>query len=360
VKVLHLRSSRGIFGAENVILGLSAESRKRFPVEIAALRDRREPHTELLDRAAELGIATHAIDCGGKVDPLAIARIARIMRAGRFDVLHAHDYKTTLYGVPAARLGGGALCVTLHGDTKEDKSVRLYETLCYKALPLARKVAAVSREIFERIRTIVPGKAVYAPNGIDTAALRARITKGRDLRAELAIPADGTLAVAVGRLSVEKAHVTLLEAAARVPRLFVAIAGGGPLEAELRARAAQLGLEGRLRLLGQRDDVADLYACADIFVHPSLREGLPLAILEAAACGAPIVASAVGEIPEVLEGCAVGLVPPGDPVALADALARATFDPAAARAAGARARERVDRNYSAEAMAERYRLEVYA
>lgn len=361
MRVLHLRSSRGIFGAENVILALGRETQRRgrLGVAVAALRDRREPHTEILDRAAEVGLATHAVDCAGKVDPVTVGRVALLMRTGGFDVLHAHDYKTTLYGVPAARLGGGRLVVTLHGDTKEDAAVSRYEQLCYRALPLARRVAAVSREIHARISTLVPGKAVYVPNGIDTAALRARVRPGRDLRAELGVPKDHTLGVAVGRLSVEKAHATLIEAAARVPRLFVAIAGGGPLQAELERRIADLALGNRVKLLGPRDDVADLYAGADLFVHPSLREGLPLAILEAAACGAPAVASAVGEIPEVLEGCAAGLVPPGDPVALADALARACFDPAATRQAGARARARVDERYSADAMAARYEREVY-
>lgn len=360
MRVLHLRSSRGIFGAENVILQLAGECQRRFPVAVAALRDAREPHTELLDRAAAAGLETHAIDCAGKVDPRTVARVARLCRSGRWDILHVHDYKTIVYGIPAAKLGGARLVVTLHGDTKENASVSRYEQASFQALRLAHKVATVSQEIYERVRALVPGKAVWVPNGIDTDALRRKVTPGRDLRAELGVPPDHTLAVAVGRLSIEKAHVTLLEAAARVPRLFVAIAGTGPLETELRARIEALGLGARARLLGGRDDVADLYASADIFVHPSLREGLPMAILEAAALSAPTIASAVGEIPEVLEGCAVALPPPGDVVALADALARATFDPAAARAAGQRARARVDARYSAAAMATRYIDEVYA
>src|SRR5205807_4507369 len=107
------------------------------------------------------------------------------------------------------------------------------------------------------------------------------------------------------------------------PDVHLAIAGRGDLADALSARARELGVAGRLHLLGLRSDVADVLAAADLFVLPSLSEGLPLALLEAMFAGLPIVASRVGEIPTALVDGECGvLVPPGDPAALAAAQAR--------------------------------------
>ena len=128
--------------------------------------------------------------------------------------------------------------------------------------------------------------------------------------------------VAVGNLYPVKDHATLLRALARLPAARVAIAGRGDQEEPLRRLAAELGLSDRVHLLGLRDDVETVFAAADVFVQPSLSEGLPLAVLEAMANGLPVVATRVGGIPEaVVDGKTGLLVPPGDPAALAAALA---------------------------------------
>ena len=149
--------------------------------------------------------------------------------------------------------------------------------------------------------------------------------------------------------------------ARRFPRLHVAIAGRGELDAPLRARAEALGVSDRFHLLGLRRDIANLLAGADAFVLPSLSEGLPLALIEAMLAERPIVATRVGEVGSVLNGGgerAGLLVPPGDAGALADALSHLLSDaPDAGRLAAAAGRRGQD--YTLAKMLERY-VAVYA
>ncbi|HLQ23811.1 MAG TPA: glycosyltransferase, partial [Gemmatimonadales bacterium] len=133
----------------------------------------------------------------------------------------------------------------------------------------------------------------------------------------------------------------------------------GELEASLTQAAANLGISSQVHLLGLRSDVANLLAAADVFVLPSLSEGLPLALLEAMLAGRPIVASDVGEIRSVLaNGYAGRLVPPGDAAALAGAVGELLDSPAEAKALGERAAGRAAAEYTVERMTERY-AEIY-
>jgi glycosyltransferase involved in cell wall biosynthesis len=161
--------------------------------------------------------------------------------------------------------------------------------------------------------------------------------------------------LAVGHLSEVKGYPVFLEAAARLaPRLgdvaFVALGGETTTpgyRAVLEARAAALGVAARVHFLGWRSDVARVMGAADVVVLPSLAEGLPLAVLEAMACGRPVVASAVGGVPEaVVDGRTGLLVPPGDAGALAEAIQRVLEDPAAGRRMGAEGRRRLEAHFS--------------
>jgi glycosyltransferase involved in cell wall biosynthesis len=145
----------------------------------------------------------------------------------------------------------------------------------------------------------------------------------------------------------QKGHTLLLQAAAacraRGLALALAIAGEGPLHAELEAQARAAGLGTSVRLLGRRSDVRELMRACDVFVFPSLYEAFGVALLEAMACGAAVVASRVGGIPEIVEDGASGLlVPPADPAALADAIACLAERPDRRRALGRAARLRAE------------------
>jgi glycosyltransferase involved in cell wall biosynthesis len=151
------------------------------------------------------------------------------------------------------------------------------------------------------------------------------------------------LLVSVGRLKYPKDFPTLLDAAARLAgrRFTLEVVGDGPERPELESRHAELALDGRVRLGGERGDVPELLARADVVVLSSRSEGLPVSVIEAMAAGLPVVASSVGGLPELVADGETGiLVPAGDAVALADALARLLDDPELRRSYGAAARRR--------------------
>jgi glycosyltransferase involved in cell wall biosynthesis len=179
------------------------------------------------------------------------------------------------------------------------------------------------------------------------------------LRTELRLTADDQLLVAVGNLYTVKGHRHLVAALAGLieahPRLHLAIAGRGPQEAALRKEIAALGLTERVHLLGLRHDVADVMAAADVFVLPSLSEGLPLAVLEAMSLSRPIVASGVGDVPRALANGAAGvLVPPSDVTALVHALDQVLRSEVLRSSLGRRAYLRWKEVYHRDRMVTRY------
>jgi glycosyltransferase involved in cell wall biosynthesis len=179
------------------------------------------------------------------------------------------------------------------------------------------------------------------------------------LRSELGLARETRLLLAVGNLYPVKGHKVLLDAAARImdrhPAVHLAIAGRGGLAGQLQSIARQYGIADRVHFLGLRSDVPSLLESADIFVMPSLSEGLPLALLEAMFAGRAIVATRVGEVPTALDGGDAGLVvEPGDAVGLATALDQLLSNPAKARQLGERAARRAADVYDVSHMLERY------
>lgn len=211
---------------------------------------------------------------------------------------------------------------------------------------------AVSRSVATRLRTdlrIPPGKIRVIPNGVDAA----QIARPFDplLRATLTRGADRPVILTLARLNPQKGLRYLLEAAAQVPEACFVVAGEGDERAALEAGAAALGLDGRFRLLGQRDDVPELLASCDMVVLPSLFEGLPLAVLEGMAAGRPVVATDVDGVGEAISDGETGLlVPPAQPASLARAIRRLLADAELGVRLATAARARVRDHFSAEAM----------
>lgn len=177
------------------------------------------------------------------------------------------------------------------------------------------------------------------------------------VRAALGVDASQPVVLTAARFTPQKDHAVLIDAVPAVwvahPALRVWLAGHGPLEDDLRGRVEQRGLAAVVQFLGQRDDVPDLLAAADLFVLPSRFEGLPLAALEAMAAALPVVATRVGGTDEaVLDGVTGRLVPPGDPEALGAAIAASLSRPDEAARLGAAGRERFDGAFTASRMAD--------
>jgi len=256
------------------------------------------------------------VDIGSGARPLRDALAVRALRRIPADLVHAHGLRA---GALAALAGRRPLVVTWHnarlpgGRGGHAQLERL----------VARRAAvtlAASADLAETARA-AGGRDVR----VGAVAAPALVPSGRD-------PGLGhPLVLAVGRLAPQKGYDVLVEALPAFPDAVVALAGDGPLEAELRARAPQL------RLLGRREDVADLYAAADVVVLPSVWEARSLTAQEALLAGRPLVASRVGGLPELVGDGAV-LVPPGDAAALGAAVRRLLDDPAEAARLAARGR----------------------
>jgi glycosyltransferase involved in cell wall biosynthesis/protein-tyrosine-phosphatase len=288
-----------------------------------------------------------------------LAFLTRFLGNREIDVVHTHRYKDTVLGAVAAKLAGVPHVIrTVHGLREPMTGwahfrFRAYETLDKLVLRCcADRVVAVSERTAETLRDTGYGANLVTSihNRIDLRKVEATRTR-HDVRKELGIDPQAVLIGTAGRLSAVKGHDTFLRAARlileREPNARFVIAGGGPLEDDLAALASQLEVAHACRFLGPRADVYDLMSAMDIFVLPSRNEGMPMAILEAMALGTPVVASAVGGLPEVVRDRVTGvLVPPGDERALADACLELARDREWARRLGAQGRRVVEEQFS--------------
>jgi glycosyltransferase involved in cell wall biosynthesis len=294
-------------------------------------------------------------------DPGAAVRLARCLRADRVDLLHCHLPEAGVVGRIACRLARIPVVYTEHSLWDHHHPVA--RALNRATLAWNDRVIAVS----EAVRRCVlagsrtpPDRVVTIPNGIDVARVE-RDAASAPAPWKTEGIADGTRIVGtVGSLAPVKGHRYLLHALAhlraRGHQVHGVIVGRDRGELpRLRRLAVDLGLEGCVTFAGQRADAAALIRAFDVFVLPSLSEGLPVTLLEAMALGRPVVATDVGGIPEVLRDGQDGLVvPAGDPAALAAGIDALLRDPERASRLGRTARERVLDEYTVRRMVVRY------
>ena len=291
-------------------------------------------------------------------NPRAVLRsalaLAPILRRESPDVVHAHNPGAAAAAALARRLARRpdiAVVASFHG-VDSDRIGRAARVLARSADLVVAIAGAPADDL--RSAGLNGSRVVVVHNGVETANRKTAV----DVCGELGLQ-DAELVVSVGRYAEEKNQALLLDALSRLaptrPRLRALLVGTGPLKAELSDRIGQLGLEGVVQLTGTRLDAVDLVAAADVFVLSSDREGLPVALLEAMAVGCPVVATAVGGVPGVVEDGESGLlVPPGDAPALAAAIERLLDDPQLRSLLAENARDKVAREFSERAMVEGY------
>jgi glycosyltransferase involved in cell wall biosynthesis len=310
----------------------------------------------LAAQLAEVDVTIEPFHLDRPLSPGAVRRLAGILRRHHVALAHSHEFTMAVYGAFAARLAGARHVITMHGGRYYAERWRRRLALRAGAA-LSRGLVAVSRPLADDLATqlaLPKERVTVIPNGVpwDPPATPT-------LRRELGLGAGDRLVVAVGNLYPVKGHRWLLDAVDRVrrvhPTVHVAIAGRGAEAPALVEQARRLGLAERVHLLGLRGDVPNLLLSADVFVHPSLSEGLPLAVLEAMWAGRPIVATRVGELPTALAGGAGLLVPPADAEALARAISGVLGDAGLAAGLGRRATARARADYGVETMVRRYR-----
>ncbi|HEU4537198.1 MAG TPA: glycosyltransferase, partial [Polyangiaceae bacterium] len=288
-------------------------------------------------------------------DPTVIGDIAQFLRASKADVMHAHNVAPLVFGGLARRLAWSSapLVYSEHNQIYSATPAQRRKFRVY--VRLADHVVAVSEDLRAALLRDFSLRSRVIYNGVDGARFRHDPAARERLRRELGC-AEGDFLVGTGVvLSEQKGVPYLLGAARRVlaaaPEVRFVVAGDGPSRPELERRAEALGLGGRLRFLGYRRDIPDFLSAIDLYVLPSLWEGLPLSLLEALAAGKPVVATRVGGNAEIIEQGVNGrLVPARDEVALAEAVLGVRNDGALLAAAAERGRARFERLFSVEAM----------
>jgi glycosyltransferase involved in cell wall biosynthesis len=334
-RVLHLRSSGGFYGAE-AVLSSYFTSLQHSHIEMELLLLTGLTDHPLLKRVQAPVQVIHA---AGGFSPAILTAVKECVRVGAYNILHTHDYKSDIFGFLLRKQL--TWVSTVHGWTRSDAKVRLYEWLDCRVLPHASGVAAVSLELYEQLERmgLHQEQRVYLPNAIDCDAFASFPRKA----------VNGVCRIAtVARLSPEKAIHVLLQAFAALPSFCeLTIIGDGPLRPELQQFAKELRIETRVAFLGVRNDIPALLAETDIFVLPSLREGTPMSLLEAMAAECTCVASAVGNIPQIIREEQTGLlVTAGDATSLSEALARLVDNPPLRSSLAKAARTFVAEHYS--------------
>jgi glycosyltransferase involved in cell wall biosynthesis len=331
-----------------VTTGLGRGGTERLLVDTAARLDRSATDVTIAyvlpwkDALRAEAVAAGAdVTCVGvgrpPLDPRWIVRLARLVRRERWDVVHTHAPLPAVVARLAARSSSRVVHTEHNVWARYRAPVRFLNAMTWRRND---HVIAVSDSVAASISRRPDAEVVV--QGIDAS----RFTTGDDDRAEarrrMGVAPDSIVVGTVGNLVGKKDHANLLRAVASMQALRpvqVVIAGTGPLEDELRRLSSDLGVP--VRLLGMRDDVPTLLHGFDVFCLSSQFEGLPIALLEAMATGRPVVATAVGGIPQaVTDGVDGLLVPPGDSGVLAAALTKVLDDPDLAGRLGAAARQR--------------------
>jgi len=319
--VVHVVQKLVVGGIETLVLDLMRLNRSRDIV--VSLEGRFDDLADGWPALKPLQDRVVAMDKRAGFDFVLPPRLVRTLRRIRPDAVILHHLGPLIYGALAARV---ARVPEVHHF--EHDVWHYSEASHVKHLRWAERVArphhfAVSDEVKARLLELVPdGNVSVAAPGIDMR--RFLIADQERARAGAGLPARGRIVGTVGRLAAVKGHRHLIDAMAHVaPDVSLAVVGDGPERAGLEARVRELGLDARVHFLGQRDGIEAILPAFDIFCLPSLSEGLPRAILEAQACGLPVVASDVGAVRSALDPQSGVVVAAGDPTALAAALDKA-------------------------------------
>lgn len=355
-------SSGGMYGAEAVILNMSRilnDGPHRSLLGVFS--NSSNPNLQLHESATKQGIESYLIPCGGQIDRKAITSIRELVQRTGADVVHAHGYKADTYAYLALRASGVPLVSTCHNWLDNDRKALFYGVLDRFILRGYAQVVVVSEDVRKRLLKsgVAVSKVSMIRNGIDLRPFDRASAAVKDELGWSGCPLVGL----VGRLSVEKGVDIFLRAAKRVlahcPDAKFVVAGDGPDRAELDMLIDRLGIRQSVRMLGRCDDMPAFYASLNVMVSASRKEGLPIAILEGMASRIPLVATAVGEVPTVIQDDHTGaLVPAEDPELLAAAIIELLRDPEKRARLGSAARQLVENEFSAKRMAADY-LRVY-
>ena len=350
IKVLHVITNFTTGAGGNTLLSAIGMDTARYEVFIAS-----SPGGEFWDRAEAAGVKTRRLpgfvrEIAPLKDLSVLFQLIRLMRRERFSIVHTHTTKAGFLGRMAARLCGTPVVVhTFHAfsfhDFMDARVRRAYMLLERLMRPLTDEFLAVAPQVAREAvecRLARPGQVSVAPSAVELSDLASE--PDDSVRDELAIAPSAPLIGTVGRLMHQKAPLDFVRMAALVaehrPDARFIMVGDGPMTSEVRAEAERVGVD--VILTGFRTDAPRIAGAFDVFVMPSLYEGLGRALTEALACGCPVVASAVNGVPDLVRPGETGLLAePGDPEAVARCVLWLLDHPLEARRMGRQGRTAV-------------------
>lgn len=370
VRVLHIITRMIVGGAqENTLLSVEGlDEMPQYEVTLASGIDR-GPEGDLLERARRTTRLMLVPELGRNINPIndlvALWKLYRLIRKGRYHIVHTHSSKAGVLGRIAAKMAGTPFIVhTLHSLVFHDYQPWLINRLWR----VVKKICAPMTDHFISVSSIISQKAIAA--GIDRAEKFSTIYSGMELdwflkakvdslavRREFRIPEDAPVVGKIARLFPLKGHDELMDAAPEIvrciPRVRFFLVGDGILYDHLRDRARRLGILDNFVFAGliDRERIPEMLSAMDVLVHTSLREGLARALPQALAMARPCVSFDIDGAPEVVIPDETGyLVSPGDSAGLAQAISRLLADPELRLQMGEAGRRRVDPGFRAETM----------
>ncbi len=352
-------------GAERVLATLSAAAPAAgVQFEVVVLSAPGSHRSVMEPVLAAAGVQTRYLSIRRLSDPRALPRLMAAIRSSSCDVVHAHLEDAVTLAPPAAYIAGRrTVCSFHHVVVPIARREKLKERLAVAVANRSAGVVFVSRSSLESFALAYGGPRKnwrVVENAVD---LDVFTTEPATMPAELMVPAEAPVVTMVGALRIRKGQATALRAWPAVLRRFpearLLLVGDGIERDALRARAGELGLSERVIFAGTRTDVSGIIRASSLVILPSEHEALPTTLIEAAACGRPVVASDIDGIPEVVIDGETGLlVPVGDEVALADRVTALLDDEPRRRRMGASARAMAEDRFSAHRWAERL-YEIY-
>lgn len=367
IRVLHIINSLDIGGNERFLLQLLEHlPRSTFSQEVC-VPDRGKDATRDLETACRrLNTPIKVLRVGGNWDVSVLPRLVCVILKGRFDVVHTHLIYSQVYGRLAAVAARTRCIVSSEQNVYAFKARLPFSWIERRLSRWTERIIACSRKVREHLIQKVgvnPLRVVVVPNAVDTDVFfpirkRTRLYRGVEkVREELGIEEGDTVIGTVGHMTRQKGYDVLIAAMPQIlrkhPRTKFVFVGRGLLREKLEKQARELGVAPQIRFAGIRRDVPGVLNCLDVFVLPSLWEGFGTAIIEAMACGVPVVASRVGGIPEIIEDGVSGLlVPPGRPAFLVEAVTRLLDKPRKMREMARRGRTSAAERFSVRKMAQ--------
>ena len=377
-RILHFIESGGVYGAERVILNLSREMKCTPDLEpvVGCIVNSWHEQSALYDAALAQGIEALKIPISNTRLLIALPRAASLLREQKIDLIHSHGYKPSVFGFVIRLITDIPIITTCHlwfepnrAPIKTRVMVSL-EKFFYRWFP---RIIAVSEPIKKTLvdHGIKSERIEVIKNGVDIPELNLGEIEKALIRTELNIAPSTFCILNAGRLVRQKSQRTLVEAAAILKKngvfqdsdstarsgFHIIVVGEGPLQTELKCLITQYQLEDCVSLLGFRSDIDRLLAIADVFALPSLDEGMPMALLEAAAAQVAIITTAVGDIAKLITHEVTGLIiPKENPKALADAIQVLAEDTENRRRLAATARVAMQAQNSGHVMGQEYQL----